>query len=89
MSWFSLGDRIAGTYLKREVSGEIIDADFARQPHCITYTVKLDAPVKVTRDGSLLEFERRRLTLHLNEEGHSVDTKNRPDNIARMTKLEA
>ena len=84
MSWFSLGDKIAGTYLKREVSGEIIDVDFARQPHCLTYTVKLDKPVKVTKDGSLLEFERRRLTLDLNEDGQSVDTKNRPDNIARM-----
>lgn len=88
MSWFSLGDRIAGTYLKREVSGEIIDVDFARQPDCLTYTVKLDEPVKVTKDGSLLEFERRRLTLHLNEEGQSIDTKNRPDTIARMAKAE-
>jgi hypothetical protein len=88
MPWFELGDKIEGRYLTREVTGTVSDVDFARLPHARTYSVKLDKPVDVSQSEHM-KFERRRLTLHLNEAGESVDTKNRPDNIARMTKAKA
>ena len=85
MTWFELGDKVAGRYLTREVTGTVIDIRFEREPHARTYTVKLDEPVEVSTSAHM-SFPRRRLTLHLGEEGRSLDTKNRPDNIAQLAK---
>jgi len=85
MPWFELGDKVAGRYLTREVTGTVIDIRFEREPHARTYTVKLDAPVNVSTSEHF-KTERRRLTLHLNVDGQSVDTKNRPDTIALIAK---
>ncbi len=85
MAWFELGDKIAGRYLTREVTGTVADITFDREPHARTYVVQLDKPVNVATSEHM-KFERRRLVLHLNEAGESVDTKNRPDTIARMAK---
>jgi hypothetical protein len=85
MPWFELGDKVAGRYLTREVTGTVIDIKFDREPHARTYTVKLDKPVNVSTSEHMI-FERRRLVVHLDETGRSLDTKNRPDNIAHLAK---
>lgn len=83
MPWLELGDRVEGRYLTRGVTGRITDVQFGREPHARTYTVQLDQPVNVSTSAHMT-FERRRLTVHLNQEGISVDTKNRPDTIAEL-----
>jgi hypothetical protein len=85
MAWFELGDKVAGRYLMREVTGTVADINFSRAPHCRTYTVQLDRPVDVSPSAHM-KFERRRLTVHLDEEGRSLDTKNRLDNIAQLAR---
>jgi len=85
MGWFELGDKVAGRYLTREVSGTVIDIRFDREPHARTYIVKLDAPVNVSTSAHMT-FERRRIIVHLDETGQSLDTKNRPDTIACLAK---
>lgn len=85
MAWFELGDKVSGRYLTREVSGTVIDVKFDREPHARSYTVKLDAPVAVSTSEHM-KFERRRITVHLDESGQSLDTKNRPDTIAKLAK---
>ena len=85
MAWFEMGDKVTRRYLTREVSGTIIDIKFDREPHARTYTVKLDAPVVVS-ESAHMKYERRRILVHLDEAGQSLDTKNRPDTIARLAK---
>jgi hypothetical protein len=85
MPWLELRDKVAGRYLTRDVAGTVTDVGFSRAPHCRTYTVQLDKPVDVSQSAHM-KFERRRLTVHLDEDGSSLDTKNRPDNIAQLAK---
>jgi Glyoxalase superfamily protein len=86
MPWLQLGDRVGGRYLTRTFSGTVIDVGFARAPHGQTYTIKLDEPIDVS-ESEHMGFVRRRIMVTLDESGASIDTKNRPDNIATVAKI--
>ena len=81
--WPKIGDKVQGSYLGNPFSGQIIKQNICELPNARTYAVRFDEPVDVVKSEHFSSL-RQQVNMTLNKDGHSIDHKGRPDQIAEI-----
>ncbi|HPF47402.1 MAG: hypothetical protein KDF58_08075 [Alphaproteobacteria bacterium] len=79
-TWPEIGKRVSGTYLGHAFTGIVHSVHVSKQPNIRRYTFLFDKPVDVVKSDKFTNL-RRRISLDLNADLISVNTKGVIDNL--------